>query len=129
MYAYANVGATKNLPRQVETLGKVGRLVKSSLVAEPLLLHTAFPQMEVAYWRAGHQKHVQIYRVGARAWADGPVWGLHLRNHLRGTYGKFLEFPEPQGTGSNRPPGRGAERTRGIQTGIGMMDEFLGIFA
>ena len=41
-----------------------------------------------------------------------------LTGHLRGTYGKFLEFPEPWGLGSNRPPGRGAERTLGIQTGV-----------
>ena len=106
MYVFA--GPTKNLPKHVETLGKAGRPVKSSLAN-----CRAPPAAHVAYWRARHQKHTQIYRVGARAWADGPVWGLHLRNHLRGTYGaltgSFWNFPSRGVSARTDPPG-GAQR-------------------
>ena len=126
-------GGISHLNTWAETLGKA--LTQSRSPAQVLLSCRASPAtqstplMEIAYWRTSYDEYIniyiyiyiyyilytQIYRVGACAWADGPVWGLHLRDHLWGTYGKFWKFPQPRGPGSNRP-GRGAERSPSIQT-------------
>ena len=76
--------------------------------------------------------NVQIYRVGAHAWADGPIRGLHLRDHLRGTYGALTgssrNFPS-QGSWLKQTPGGAQRDLQAFRQGWGMVDEFPTIFA